>query len=162
MKTKELKKVLIALDYDPTAKEVAEQGCLLAKTMKAKVILLHVIADETYYSALEYTPVSGFLGFEEEDVLQFTTNGGLKQATKHYLEKMKFYLGDDSVETIIKEGKFGREIIETAKELNADLIVMGSHSRGWVEELVMGSVTEKVLKRTSVPLYIVPIKKHPV
>jgi nucleotide-binding universal stress UspA family protein len=160
MKAKELKKVLIALDYDPTAKEVAEKGYLLAKTMKAQVILVHVIADETYYSALEYTPIEGYLGFDDEDVMQFTTKGGLKQATLHYLEKMKFYLNDNDIEIVIKEGKFAKEIIETAKDLKVDLIVMGSHSRGWVEELAMGSITEKVLKQTTIPLYIVPIKKH--
>lgn len=162
MKTKNLKKVLIALDYDPTAKEVAEKGVALAKSMKADIILLHVIADELYYSVLEYSPVEGFLGFDEEDVMLFTTDGGVKKATKHYLEKMKFYLNDETIETVIEEGRFADRILATAKNINADLIVMGSHSRGWVEELVMGSVTEKVLKKTEIPLYIVPIKKHPV
>lgn len=162
MKSKILKKVLIALDYDPTAKEVAERGFALAKSMKAEVILLHVIADELYYSVLEYSPIEGFLGFDDEDVMLFTAEGGVKKATKHYLEKMKYFLQDESIETIVEEGRFADRILAVAKSINADLIVMGSHSRGWVEELVMGSVTEKVLKRTEIPLYIVPVKKHPV
>ncbi len=148
------------MDYDPTSKEVAEQGFLLAKMMKAEVTLLHVIADETYYSAIEYSPIVGFLGFDNEDVLKMTTEGGLKKATTHFLEKMKYYLGDDRIEVMVKEGKFAGKILETASELHADIIVMGSHSRGWVEEMLLGSVTEKVLKNTHVPLYIVPIKKH--
>ena len=45
MKTFKMKKVLIALDYDPTAQKVAETGFSLAKTMGAEVILLHVISD---------------------------------------------------------------------------------------------------------------------
>jgi nucleotide-binding universal stress UspA family protein len=162
MKTKELKKVLIALDYDPTAKEVAEQGYLLAKTMKADVIFLHVIAEETYYAALEYSPIVGFLGFEDEDVMELTTKDGLKTATKRFLDKMKYFIGDDRIETVVEEGKFADIILETAKKMHANVIVMGSHSRGWVEELLMGSVTEKVLKHTNIPLYIVPVKKHTV
>jgi nucleotide-binding universal stress UspA family protein len=43
--------------------------------------------------------------------------------------------------------------------LNADIVVLGSHSRKWLENVVMGSVTEKVLRQTSKPLFIVPTKK---
>jgi nucleotide-binding universal stress UspA family protein len=41
----------------------------------------------------------------------------------------------------------------------AELIVMGSHSRKWLDAILMGSVTEKVLHHTVLPLYIVPTKK---
>jgi nucleotide-binding universal stress UspA family protein len=51
MKTNKLKKVLIALDYDPTAQKVAETGYSLAKAMGAEVILLHAISDPVYYSS---------------------------------------------------------------------------------------------------------------
>ena len=47
---KSIKKALIALDYDPTAKKIAEQGFGLAKTMGAEVVLLHVISDPVYYT----------------------------------------------------------------------------------------------------------------
>ncbi len=160
MKPKKLNKVLIALDYDPTAKKVAEVGFSFAKSMKAEVILLHVIADTTYYSAIEYSPIVGFLGISEPEVSEFTTNGGLEKAIKHYLEKMKNLLGDDSIETIVKEGLFADVILATAISEHADVIVMGSHSRGWLAEILMGSVTEKVLKNTTKPLLIIPIKKH--
>jgi len=44
--------------------------------------------------------------------------------------------------------------------LNADIIVMGSHSRKWLESIIMGSETEVVLKKTVIPLFIVPTKKQ--
>ena len=37
---------------------------------------------------------------------------------------------------------------------------MGSHSRKWLENIVMGSVTEEVLRKTTVPMFIVPTKKR--
>jgi nucleotide-binding universal stress UspA family protein len=40
-----------------------------------------------------------------------------------------------------------------------DFIVMGSHSLKWLENLVIGSVTEKVLHYTTIPVFIVPTKK---
>jgi len=160
MKTTKLKKVLIALDYDPTAKKVAEIGFLFAKSMKVEIVLLHVIADRTYYTALEYSPVAGSLGISDTEFLQFTTNGGLEKATKHYLDKMKDLLGDSTIKTIVKEGAFADVILAVAKSEHADVIVMGSHSRRWYAEILMGSVTEKVLKSSSLPLFIIPIKKH--
>ena len=57
-----MKKVLIALDYDPTAQKVAETGNLLAGSMNAEVILLHVISDPVYYSSMDYSPIMGFSG----------------------------------------------------------------------------------------------------
>jgi nucleotide-binding universal stress UspA family protein len=49
-----MKKILIALDYNPSAQKVAETGYTLAKAMNVKAILLHVISDITYYSSLNY------------------------------------------------------------------------------------------------------------
>jgi len=44
--------------------------------------------------------------------------------------------------------------------VDADFIVLGSHSRKWLENIVMGSVTENVLRKTSIPLLIIPTKKQ--
>jgi nucleotide-binding universal stress UspA family protein len=155
-----MKKVLIAIDYDPTAQKIAETGFALAKTMKAEVILLHVIADITYYSSLEYSPITGFLGFSANDVSHLLEADGLKKATKTFLEKLKKLLGEESIQTVVKEGDFAETILKTAIALHADIIVMGSHSRRWLDEILMGSVTEKVLHHTSIPLFIIPTKKH--
>ncbi len=155
-----MKKVLIALDYDPTAQKVAEQGYSLAKKMGAEVVLLHVIADTTYYSGLEYSPIVGFMGFSAADTSHLLEPNGLKKATEHYLEKTRLHLGGERIQTLVREGDFADAILQTAKHLHADIIVMGSHSRRWLNEILMGSVTEKVLHRTSKPLFIIPIKKH--
>jgi len=160
MKIDKMKKVLIALDYNPTAQKVAEVGFSMAKAMNAEVILLHVISDPVYYSTTEYSPIMGFNGYLETAQLQLNSDGALKKATQHFLNKSKNHLGDKSIKTLIKEGDFAETILTTAKELNADIIVMGSHSRKWLENILMGSVTEKVLHNTPIPLFIVPTKKH--
>lgn len=160
MKTDNFQKVLIALDYDPTAKKVADIGFSLAKAMGAEVMLLHVIADGTYYSSLEYSPMQGFMGFSNDDFSHLFNEGGLKKATKYFLDKSKQYLGDESILTAIKEGDFADTILAASKEYNIDIIIMGSHSRRWLDEILLGSVTEKVLHHTTIPLFIVPTKKH--
>jgi nucleotide-binding universal stress UspA family protein len=160
MKTKKIKKVLIALDYNPTAQKVAELGFSLAKAMIAEVFLLHVISDPVYYSSTEYSPIMGFNGFMETGQLQLDNVDSLKKASQQFLDKSKQHLGDKTIQTLVGEGDFAESILKTAKDLHADIIVMGSHSRKWLENIVLGSVTEKVLNQTPVPLFIIPTKKH--
>lgn len=160
MTANKIKKVLIALDYDPTAKKVAEVGFLLAKTMNAEVTLLHVMSDPVYYSLTEFSPVLGTTDPLKTSSLQLDTVDGIKKATQHFLEESKRFLGDETIQILLKEGDFADSILSTAKDLKSDVIVLGSHSRKWLEEILMGSVTEKVLNNTSIPLFIVPTKKQ--
>ena len=153
-------KALIALDYDPTAQKVAEAGFSMAKSMGAEVVLLHVISDPVYYSSAEYSPIMGFSGYMELDPIQLESIDGLIKASQVFLDKSKEHLGDETIKTLVKEGDFADTILKTAKSEHADVIVMGSHSRKWLENMVMGSVTEKVLHHTSIPLLIIPTKKH--
>ena len=150
MKTKDVKKVLIALDYDETAEKVAIQGFAMAKAMNAEVILLHVISEQpVYYSAYTYTREW------QVDII-----GDLRIAIQKFLDKAKKQLGDESIRTVIEFGDIAYVILGTAADLNADIIVMGSHSRKWVENIILGSQAADVLKKTTIPLYIIPTKKQ--
>jgi nucleotide-binding universal stress UspA family protein len=155
-----MKKVLIALDYNPTAQKVAEEGFSLAKTMGAEIILLHVISDPVYYSSPEYSPIMGFTGYMDMGPLQLDNVDGLKKTSQLFLDKSKHHLGDETIKTMVEEGDFAESILKVAKDLYVDIIVMGSHSRKWLENIVMGSVTEKVLHKTKIPLFIIPTKKQ--
>jgi nucleotide-binding universal stress UspA family protein len=160
MNTSKIVKVLIALDYDPTAQTVAEIGFSMAKAMNAEVILLHVIADTVYYSSTAYSPIMGFTGQMEMEQIQWDSVDTLKKVTSHYLNNAREHLGDEAIKTIVTEGDFADAIIKAAKDNDADILVMGSHSRKWLEKIILGSVTEKVLKITTLPLFIIPIGKH--
>lgn len=155
-----MKKVLIALDYDPTAKKVAEVGFDFAKTMGAEIVLLHVISDPVYYSSTDYSPIMGFTGYLNPDPLQLNTLEVLKTASLNYLDKTRIHLGDKTIQTVVGEGDFADSIVKTAKKLHVDLIILGSHSQKWLENIVMGSVTEEVLRQSEIPMLIIPTKKR--
>jgi len=158
MKTLKLNKVLIALDYDPSAKKVAETGYAMAKAMGAKVILLHVIADSDYYASSEFSPIMGFTGISDNIPLQLNNTEDLKKASLHFLDKSRIHLNDETIKTMVAEGDYADAIADAAKKEQADIIVMGSHSRRWLDAILLGSVTEKVLKNSEIPLFIVPVK----
>ncbi len=153
-----MKKVLIALDYDPTAQRVAEAGYGLAKAMNARTVLLHVVSDPVYYSSLNYSPIMGFDGFNSIDTIQSDTDEELKKAAQNFLNESKRFLGDDTIETVVSGGDFGDSILETAKKLQVDIIVLGTHSKRGLDKILMGSVAENVLHHSSIPLFIIPTR----
>jgi nucleotide-binding universal stress UspA family protein len=153
-----MKKVLIALDYDPTAQKIAETGYGLAKAMNAQAVLLHVMSEPVYYSSLNYSPIMGFDGFNSIDTIQPETADTLKKTAQSFLDESKRFLGDESIETVVSSGEFGDAILETAKKLPADIIVLGTHSRRGLDKILVGSVTENVLHHSSIPLFIVPTR----
>ena len=155
-----MKNILIALDYDPTAQKVAEVGFSLAGNKSAAITLLHVIADPSYYASTVYDPIMGFGGYVNMDLMRPHIMDELKKTSLEFLEKSKHHLGDDAIKTMVREGSVAATILDVAKEINADTIVMGSHSRRWLENIVMGSITEYVLHRTAIPLFIIPTKKQ--
>ena len=155
-----MKKILIALDYDPSAQKIAETGYAFAKSMNAQLILLHITSDPAYYSSLNYSPIMGFDSFSNLDIIQTDTTEVLKKAAQEYLDKIKQHLGDKSIQTVVKDGDFGQSILDTATEMNVDVIVMGTHSRRGLDKILMGSVAEKVLHKSSIPLFIIPTKDY--
>ena len=136
------------MDYDPTSKKVAEHGFAMAKAMGAEVVLIHVVEDLAAY----------FLQYLNMGSLQLDTYVKLQDASQPFLENTKHHLGDMMIRAVVKEGNFADAILQTAKEHDIDIIVMGSHSKRWLEKIVMGSVTEAVLRKTTIPLFIVPTR----
>ncbi len=160
MKTQKIKKVLIALDYDKTALKVAETGYAMAKAMNAEATLLHVMSDPVYYSSVENSPISGLKDTLGVDPLAFDPDKMQKEVSQHFLEKIKSHLDDISIQTVLEEGDVAETILTKAKGLGIDVMVMGSHSHRWLEDLVLGSISAKVIRNTSIPVLIVPTKKH--
>ena len=155
-----MKKVLIAVDYDPTAQKVAEEGFSLAKSLNAEVTLLHIMKDPGFYTTPGFSPIVGYIGFVDVSPTVLESADGLKNASLQYLAKIREHLGDNTIQTLVEEGDFAKTILQCAEDLHSDIIVIGSHSQKWLENILMGSVTESVMYQSSIPLFIVPTKKQ--
>ena len=112
MKTNSIKKVIIALDYDPTSKKVAEQGFAMAKALGAETSLLHVTVDMAVYSS-----AYADMGAWQMDTLNvFNTQEMRNAGSQNFLEKAKLHLGDTAIQTILKEGdpaqKYWRQLMK--------------------------------------------------
>ena len=138
-------KILIAVDSSPHAMHAAKMGFALAHQLKATIGLLFVVDRnrEVINADLGITPE------QSETVL-------LKQAEETIEQLIKMYDGVEGVLRFTPEGFPKKEIINTAKEWEADLIVMGTHGRTGLAHMMMGSVAEYVIKHASVPVMVVP------
>ncbi len=151
-----MKKVLIAIDYNPVSEKVAEAGYQLARMMDAQVCLIHVMADIGYYS----TPFPTFMGYEGYSMSpDLNVAMELRNIGEDYLKSAARHLNDETVTTHMAEGDTANAILDYAKEWQADLIVMGTHSHSTLEKILLGTVASKVLEKTKIPVYMVPVKK---
>lgn len=153
-----MKKVLIAIDYNPVSEKVAEEGYKLAKLIGAEVCLLHALGTAGFYEQ-HYPAFLGYSGYagmpaDLSLVEEMQKNG------EEYLKSAARHLRDPNIKTHLEEGDAGTIILEFSKQYNADVIVMGTHSHSVLEKLLMGTVASKVLEKTEIPVYLVPVKKN--
>ena len=151
-----MKKVIITLDYNPNSEKVVKKGYELSKLMNAEVCLLHLVAEVRYYG-MQYEPFMGYEGYTFP--VNYTIQEEFVKVAQDYLDKTAVHLGDENITTKLVEGDTAQKILETAKEWNASVIVMGTHSHSTLEKIFLGTVASSVLEKTKIPVYMVPTGK---
>lgn len=148
-----MKKVLIALDYNPNSEKVVTKGHQLANLMNAEICLFHVLSEVRYYG-MQYEPFMGYEGYAFP--VDFRIQEEFVKVAEDYLNKTAQHLGGDNVTTHLAEGDTATCILDYSEEWNADLVVMGTHSHSTLEKLFLGTVASSVLEKTKIPVYMVP------
>jgi nucleotide-binding universal stress UspA family protein len=138
-------KILIAVDSSAYSMNAAKKGFELAHQLNATIGLIYVIDRNKESVNVEV----GITPEQSQTVL-------LQQAEENISQLIKMYDGVEEVMRFTPEGFPKKEIINTAKEWGADLIVMGTHGRTGLTHLLVGSVAEYVIKHAGVPVMVVP------
>ncbi|MDF1524861.1 MAG: universal stress protein [bacterium] len=153
--------ILCCIAMGPSAEWVMLHALQEAGVHGAKVHVLHVIPA---YDATMAMPIVSFMGEEKFSQLVKEHKDETVVAIKKDIEELKERIIkehlDESVDRIrnihVYEGDPELEILHMADELGVDMIVMGTHSKGLTQYTFMGSVAKKVLKRSRVPMLLVP------
>lgn len=135
--------ILIPVDFSETSLLAIKHGAFLAKYTKGDVTLLHVINKQYEHYAVVEQPL------HIDDPAAYET-GASNKLNELAASVSKEY--GVAVNTIVSLGNPTKEIINNAKEVKADLIVMGTHGYSPLEELVIGSNTLKVITKSSCPV----------
>jgi nucleotide-binding universal stress UspA family protein len=141
-----LKRILVPCDFSDTSAAAVRYGIALARNFGARVHFLHV-GDRAQSQ------------FESEFPI------GLENAVEDAVRErlLRIVTPQEQVEInpefAVRPGAPAAEIVRYAQEANVDLIVMGTHGRGFVGHMVMGSVAEKVVRTASCP--VLTVRKPP-
>jgi nucleotide-binding universal stress UspA family protein len=144
-KDKVLKKILIATDSSESAEKAADFGIEIAGLSRAKVYAVSVIDTTPYYS-IPLDQVWSKEVYEQLEQMGYEADS--------YVEKAAKAAGIE-VESLVLKGNPAERILNFAEEQNVDMIVVGSHGKGGFERLVIGSVSEKVVRHAKVPVLVV-------
>ncbi|HEX5805725.1 MAG TPA: universal stress protein [Macromonas sp.] len=141
------KKILVPTDGSQLAHKAAEFAAELAKAQGARVVGLFVIDPFPYIGIGEASAV-GLQAYLAE--AQVVAGQALDDVRKSCETHEVGFDGDTIERNMVHEG-----ILETAAAEGCDLIVMGSHGRKGVQALILGSVAQKVLTHSKVPVLVV-------
>lgn len=139
--------ILVPVDGSGTALLAADKAVALAQAFGSRVTLINVI---DYYP---FVGVGADYAFGQTEYMTAAT-ASANQALNAASSAMA--AGGVACEQKLIEGHVVHEgILEAATSLGADLIVMGSHGRHGIEKLLLGSVTQRVLSHTTLPVLVV-------
>jgi nucleotide-binding universal stress UspA family protein len=153
-------RILIALDYSNAAEIVAEKGYLLGVSMDAKIVLLHVVDDVVYYASSNYDPITGFWGFEPTDFIGDNVLENIEKKAVFFLRNIRNHLKDKKIQVTVKRGNVVDEILNTAKQVTADIIVLGINRNHYSDGILVGNTSEELCRHSTVPIYLVPIPRE--
>lgn len=144
-----LNKILCPIDHSDCSKEALKYAVSLAIKDEAKLLLLHVIDIRSFNEGLETMST------------QIPDEETLEQLRVKLLDCIPEGIRDDmGVEALVIQGIPFAEIISTAKENNVDMIVIGSHGRTGISHMMLGSVSEKVVRKAPCPVLTVRQSDH--
>jgi nucleotide-binding universal stress UspA family protein len=144
-------KILVPVDFSEYTDEILEYAEEIAKKFGSSLHLIHVIPTMDYF-----TPYESFISAENVEAAQ----KAIEAEVGKQLEETAGHLAGIAVTRAVRTGAAFVEITEYAESEGMDLIVMGTHGRGGIEHLLIGSVAGRVIRRAPCPvLTIRPAKK---
>lgn len=149
---KPMSMILVPVDFSDISSKVVEIAASLAEARGDEITLLHVALPDPAFVGFEAGPV----------VVQEAVERDFKEDHEK-LEKIRSDLAARglAVGYLHFEGATAEVILREAKHVHAGLIVMGSHGHGALYHLLVGSVTDAVLRKTTCPVMVVPYTMLP-
>lgn len=139
-------RILVPTDGSAETERAVEHAVELAATHEATLHAVYVVNTASFASLPMETSWEGI-----GDLLREEGDNAVKRVYELAEER------DVTVEAELIEGSPSREIVRYAKEKECDLIVMGTHGRGGIDRLLLGSVAERVVRSSPVPVLTIRV-----
>ncbi len=144
-----LKKILVPIDFSESSKKAAMYAVAMAKQFRARLAFVHVIVP---FYAMDPYAILQECGLEDQ----------LRQIAE---DKLAALVRDEipagiASERLLCYGSPATEIVEAARKLNADLIIISTHGYTGLKHAMLGSTTENVVRHAPCPVLTVREKEH--
>jgi len=147
-----IENILVPLTVNKDSKNILDHAISIAEKFNAKIVVFHVLR-EPKMDLSEINYESGFLQKIKKQQEEEVERELRSLIPEEYYEKY-------NLSTEMTSGQPFLEIVNKAKSLNADLIVMGTHGRSGLSHVLLGSVAEKVLRLAPCPVMIIRSKDY--
>lgn len=146
----QLKKVLVPLDFSEPSRKALRYAQAFAEQFGARLTLLHVV------EPLSYPP-----DFAVVPLLPPDAEGPrLQELAKHLAELGRSVGGGVETEPIVISGRPWQGVVDYAKEADVDLIIVSTHGYTGLKHVLLGSVTEKIVRHAPCPVLVVRDEEH--
>jgi nucleotide-binding universal stress UspA family protein len=144
------KRILFATDFSSAAAHALSYAISLALEHESMLFLVHVIEEDRFSPPYSFgsRPVQVEYGYDIEERSR-------EELSKHISPQVKRQI---HVEEILLKGKPYVEIIRTAREKNADLIVIPTHGHAGIKHSHLGSTADRVIRKAPCPVLVI---RHP-
>ena len=162
------KQLIAAVDFSSTTQGVLEQAELYAEALDAKLWIVHVASDETQALVYDTTP---FTGYESDLVsmpgdVQLARNISADEMRREHsqLLGMSAALRERGIaaKALLLKGDAAEQLLKKAAELEAELILVGSHGHGLLRKALLGSVSESIIRHAHCNVLVVPSGGNPI
>src|SRR5688572_2219988 len=140
----EIKNITLPTDFSQTSQTALDYGVALARRLRARLTLLHVLEPQTIPDITTDIDIDKF-------------DKGRRESALHELGALLAPEDEDdlNLELVLKSGNPRKEIPLAVEEQHADLVVMGTQGRGRLGRLILGSTAEALLRKLHVPVLTV-------
>jgi len=139
--------LLVAIDFSDSSRNVLDYVTDLAIAVSGKIWLLHVAEPDPEFVGYDVDPP------EMRDVIARRFH---KEHQQIQDLSQEFRSKGLDCEALLIQGPTVETILRQSKKLSVDMVVVGSHGKGILRHLLVGSTSEGVLKQSSVPVLVVP------
>ncbi len=153
--------ILVATDFTPNSDHAFKYAVLMAQQHGAKIHLLHVVPQVDTSMRNYFSIIKGqnwLNDFEQQHAKEAYAE--IKKELQRFAEKELADTPDQQKLFAGSKVEIGNPvdcILAEAENLNADVIVIGTHSKGVLEHALLGNVAEKVLRKSTRPIFVVPL-----
>ena len=154
--TPQIKKILYATDLSKNSSYAFLYAIDMAKKHDARIVILHAIEPLPAYAEVYVDMRHEFRKKQHEEIVE-----SMKKHLQGFCKKAEAQIGPPCVELVSKilvpVGHPPEEILNAADEEGCDAIVIGTHGKGLLSHVFLGSVSSAVLNRTRKPVFTIPL-----